>query len=262
LLPKPIETSIRGIYWRAKSDFLYRRLYRALNLKHVLPSGITLKVASRGEWWAYNEIFVNGEYDVPIQRALELRSKAQAFTVLDLGANVGYFTLRVLHLMRQSLLQGIACDMTVVEGSPATFGELQSRLGKQDLSPATVRVIHGLVGRHDGSGVIHQSALHVKNSIMETADQGGATVAFVDLVQLMEGRPEIDLLKCDIEGAELIFIEHYRDLFSRVRSAVFEIHHKLCDTDRCILLLEQAGLRQRVLRSGDETSLCFFSKDF
>jgi len=260
LLPKPVETSIIQTYWRVKSDLLYRRLYRALELEHVLPSGLTVRVASRGEWWAYNEIFVNREYDSPIRQAFALRASGERFTVMDLGANVGYFVLRVIDLMRQELLQGASCDITAVEGSPENFHELQSRLQGQNLTPAIVRTINGLAGQRTGNGLIHQSALHVKNSILEAPEHGGVAVPFVDLTELMAGRPEIDLLKCDIEGAELLFLENYQDLLLRVRSAVFELHHKRCDTRRCVCLLEQAGLRQQVVRSGEETSVSFFSR--
>ena len=98
LLPQSIRGRIRDRYWRIKSEFLYRRLYQILRLEYTLQSGVTLKVASLGEWWTYNDIFVNREYDLPIQTALQSRSPARAFTVLDLGANVGYFVLRVVDL--------------------------------------------------------------------------------------------------------------------------------------------------------------------
>ena len=39
------------------------------------------------------------------------------------------------------------------------------------------------------------------------------------------------LLKCDIEGAELLFLENYEDLLGKVRNAVFELHHEQCDTN-------------------------------
>ncbi|HXM23206.1 MAG TPA: FkbM family methyltransferase [Terriglobales bacterium] len=230
-------------------------------MEYTLQSGVTLKVASKGEWWTYNDIFVNREYDLPIQTALQSRSPEHPFTVLDLGANVGYFTLRVVDLMRQSSLETLASDMTLVEGSPTTFRELQDRLRLQSLSLLDLRVIHGLVGEREGNGVIHESALHVKNTIMDTGQHDGVRVNFVDLYQIMENRSKIDLLKCDVEGAELSFIENYGDLLRRVKNAVFEFHHEQCDTATCVDLLEQLGFHQRVLRSCNAFSICFFSKN-
>src|ERR1700722_20885045 len=89
VLPESAQFQIRERYWRVKSRFLYQSLYGVLNLEHTLNSGLAVKVASKGEWWAYNEIFVNGGYDVPIQAALGISSGTPS-VVLDLGANVGY----------------------------------------------------------------------------------------------------------------------------------------------------------------------------
>jgi FkbM family methyltransferase len=180
--------------------------------------------------------------------------------VLDLGANVGYFALRVVDLMRHATLEITATDMTLVEGSPATYRELQDRLKLQSLPQVNLRVVHGLVGQRDGIGIIHEAAIHVKNTIMAASKYGGVRVGFVDLSKLMENKSEIDLLKCDIEGAGLLFIENYGDLLHRVKHAVFEFHHAQCDTAKCVRVLEQKGFRQRVLRSSDGVSICFFSR--
>jgi len=261
LLPKSIKRRIRQTYWQIKSELLYRHLYRILHLEYTLQSGLILKVASKSEWWTYNDIFVNREYDLPIYTALQSRCPDRPFTVLDLGANVGYFTLRVVDLMRQASLETLACDMTLVEGSPTTCRELQHRLTLQNLSPLNLRVIHGLVGRREGNGVIHESALHVKNTIMDTGQDDGVEVDFVDLYQIMEQRSNIDLLKCDVEGAELLFIQNYGDLMHKVKNAVFEFHHEQCDTTACTDLLAQLGFHQTVLRSCNGFSICFFSKN-
>jgi FkbM family methyltransferase len=261
LLPSSLQESLRDRYWQTKSNLLYRRLYEVLDLEYTLQSGLVLNVASRGEWWTYNDIFVNREYDVPIQRALESRSSPAAFTVLDLGANVGYFLLRVVDLMRQVGLQDLAADLTLVEGSPTVYRELQKRLAAQSLSPVTVRLVHGLVGSRDGSSCIHESALHVKNTIMNGQKSIGVNVDFVDLGGLMQSKPAIDLLKCDIEGSELLFLENYGDLLSRVRNAVFEFHDELCDTARCSRLLAQAGFSELILKSSPGISVRFFCRN-
>jgi FkbM family methyltransferase len=257
-LPEPAQFQIRERYWRLKSRLLYQSLYGWLNLEHTLDSGLRLKVASKGEWWIYNDIFVNGEYDVPIHAALGASSGP--LVVLDLGANVGYFALRVLDLIRRQHLDHVLPDITMVEGSPETFRELESRIRSQPLAPANVRMVHGLVGQRTGSAPIRESALHVKNSIIDVPARGGVNVEFVDLNTLMKDNVEIDLLKCDIEGAELIFIENYSDLLRKVRYAVFELHHDQCDARKCVSTLESLGFRQTILRADDSLSVSFHSR--
>ena len=75
----------------------------------------------------------------------------------------------------------------------------------------------------------------------------GASVPFVDLDTLLPPGERIALLKCDIEGAEEIFLENYPQLFSRVDRAVFELHYDRCNVDRCVDLLDQAGLTRRTV---------------
>jgi hypothetical protein len=49
-LPESAQVQLRERYWQIKSKLLYQSLYRALDLEHTLQSGLTLKVASKGEW--------------------------------------------------------------------------------------------------------------------------------------------------------------------------------------------------------------------
>ncbi len=69
----------------------------------------------------------------------------------------------------------------------------------------------------------------------------GKPVAYVDLEKIFENVETIDLLKCDIEGSEADLINNYGDLFKKVKVAVFEFHHELCDV---------AGLEERLASSG------------
>jgi FkbM family methyltransferase len=259
VLPESAQLQIRERYWQVKSRILYQSLYSLLNLEHTLDSGLTVKVASKGEWWIYNDIFVNGEYDVPIQAALDA-SSGNRFVVLDLGANVGYFAFRVLDLIRRQHLDHIIPDMTMVEGSPRTFAELESRIRSQQLAPASVHIVHGLVGERTGSALIRESAVHVKSGIVGITAGQGISVAFVDVNSLMRDKTEIDLLKCDIEGSELMFIENYSELLRKVKYAVFELHHDHCDTGKCMTMLENLGFRQTVLRSNDSFCVAFYSR--
>jgi FkbM family methyltransferase len=260
-LPKSVQNQIRNRYWQIKSKFLYESLYRALDLEHTLQAGLIVKVASKGEWWVYNDIFVDGEYDMPIHRAFEGRSPVRPFIVLDLGANVGYFALRVLDLIGRKDGENFNPDITMIEGSPKTFLELEKRVRSQRQLAVCVRTIHGLVGQPRGSGVIQESGIHVKNTIVNVPAGHGVRVEFIDLDSLMADKSEIDLLKCDIEGAELLFIQNYVGLLRKVKHAVFELHHDQCDTKECVRILEDLGFHQTILRTNSSFSVSLFSRN-
>lgn len=260
LLPQSLGENIRESYWQVKSAILYKYLYQVLNLEYRLQSGIRVRVASLGEWWTYNDIFVNHEYDLAIRAGLSSRLPERPFVVLDLGANVGFFILRVADVIAQSEGAPLACEITAVEGSPRNFRVLRRRIESQPLSHVQCRFVHGLVGQRSGEGVIRESALHVKNTIMKSPRLPGARVDFVNLADVMADHEHIDLLKCDIEGAELSFIENYPDLLRRVKHAVLELHHGLCDTTKCVRLLLDLGFSQKELRANEEVSICLFSR--
>lgn len=263
-LPRSAQEQIRNRYWQVKSRVLYQSLYKSLGLECTLRSGITLQVASKGEWWIFNDIFVNGEYDVPILHVLENRPPLRPLTVLDLGANLGFFMLRVVDLIRQKH-PDCRVDATMVEGSPKVFDELGKRMRSQNLPEAEFRMVQGLVGSRTGSARLQESALHVKNTIMSDGNRDGnrdgKNIQFVDLGALMEQVEEIDLLKCDVEGAELLFVENYESLLGKVRNAVFELHHEMCDTKKCREVLLGCGFQETVLHATPQFCVSFFTRD-
>jgi FkbM family methyltransferase len=142
------------------------------------------------------------------------------------------------------LLQAGRTDfrVTMVEGSPSTYPELLERLGaNKALLGEKVTAVHGLAGNRTGEGQIVQGVAHGENTIFgETS--GGARVPFLDLEKLTGSWRRIDLLKCDIEGAEEIFLGNYPDLLAKTDRAVFEFHHDKCDIPHCRQLLAEAGL--------------------
>jgi hypothetical protein len=89
-----------------------------------------------------------------------------------------------------------------------------------------------------------------------------ATVITLSASKVRRRRFRIALLKCDIEGAEELFLSTYPDLLSRVDTAVVELHHQFCSPVRCRELLAQAGLKRvRVIKTyGDDCTLEWFSR--
>jgi len=73
--------------------------WNKLKIKWKLVFGLAIKVKSHAEWKAYNDIFVDREYDVPIKQALASTRHGHTFIFLDLGANVKFFTTRLTELI-------------------------------------------------------------------------------------------------------------------------------------------------------------------
>lgn len=221
-------------------------MFESLNLAWDLPSGVHIRLGNYGEWVVYNEIFINGEYDLAINKAFDSRLRGSPLRILDLGANVGFFTCRVVDLLRQRGLGDVELAITAVEGNERSAREFHGRILVENALKKEVRLIHGLVGRRTGSAMLYAAALPSQDS-MFGAGRAGLRVEYVNLAPLFADADHIDLLKCDIEGAELLFLQDYPDLLRKIRVAVFEFHASLCDVEQCRRLLSEYGLTHHVI---------------
>lgn len=248
LLPRPVTGGLRKLAWSLP------------NLRRTLRSGLELTVASPSDWVLFNDIFVDGEYDPAIDLALELAGTAD-LTVLDLGANVGYFTLRAADRLFTAA-PGAPPRFVLVEPSPSLIGELKRRLLSQPRLARCVTLLHGLVGsRRKGMGMLFESPLHFENSLIGRRGLRRREVPYVDLDAALGAGRRVDLLKCDIEGSELELLGAYPDLLRRTRVCVIELHPEKCDMSACLRLLEEAGFDQRrILREGDAWTVALLWK--
>ena len=241
---------------------LNKKLWQSLGLKWKLRSGLTVKIESQAEWVIYNDIFVDREYDIPINKTLESNLDERPLTIIDIGANVGFFTLRLADLILQGEHPKPDFRVTLVEGSPTIYKELTARLANEPVLAEKLNLIHGLIGKRQGSDKIIECDFHVMNFLAPNNSSVGVRVPYIDLNLLFPDSYEIDLLKCDIEGAELIFIENYKDFLVRVKHAVFELHHDKCDVAKCFEILRSVGFgKHQLLRRGSTYSLEFFWKE-
>ncbi len=224
--------------------------WKKLNLQWKLGSGLTVKVQNHAEWKAYNDIFVDREYDLPIEQALAARHNPDTFTFLDLGANVGFFTTRVADLILQRENSKIDFQGVLVEGSPSVYLELKNRVDEEQKLNKKLKIINGLIGERQGVGKIFESDFHITNSLFtQNSARRYSEVPYVDINDFYSQDSEIDLLKSDIQGSELSFLENYnQNLLKRVRFAIFELHHDVCDPERCLSVLREEFANHKPLK--------------
>ena len=237
-----------------------RRLLLPLSpLNFSRPSGVQLRIANDTDWAVYTEVFRKAEYDSAIDRAVALPD-AEHLCIVDLGANVGFFTLRVID--RLGILETRSRDVRIiaVEASPRRVADFRSRVVDTNGLGEHVRVFGGLVGDRLGSAPLFEGPSHGDSSLFSRRESptAGEVLAFVDLSALLASEPAIHLLKCDIEGAELQFLRTYGDLLMKTRVAVFEFHDELCDTAACRRLLRDYGFGHEtvVRRTGPYEIYC------
>jgi len=229
---------------------LQRKYYERAQLNFTLTSGVQIEVLSHVDWCLYNDIFVDGEYDKPIETLVSLaRGGRQELRILDLGANVGFFLLRVLDRLGA---EGLRPNLFVgaVEPDPLNIEEMNRRLGEQEAYRAgrcQLHLVRGLAGKREGAAVFKQTHSYHAGKVVELpaeSRRGEAQLNYVDLDQSFGEQPW-DLVKCDIEGSEDEFVASYPSLLSNARTVVIELHHGDCDPGKITAGLLAAGLDQK-----------------
>ena len=241
-----------------------REQRRRLDVEWTLPSGLTVQVEDQGEWLIYNDIFVDGEYDLPLQKALKSIISKDIVTIVDVGANVGFFALKAADWFFRNCNTDHDFRIVCIEGSPHVFEKLQGRVLRETLLAGRITLIHGLVGQRAGKGKIVEKPFHAMNRVdaLAKSKEKWVLVPYVDLPLALAHIPAIDLLKCDIEGSELELLESSPELFSKVRFAVFELHDYNCDTQKCRRILNELGFVhcQTIRAVPNSFSLEFYSR--
>src|SRR5690348_10322962 len=96
LVPKSIRQKVHEA--RTKREI---QIWKDLDLHREL-AGLKIKVSSKSDWTVFNEIFVERFYDRAISQVLSQAPTDRVLRVFDLGANVGYFSIRFSQLVFQS----------------------------------------------------------------------------------------------------------------------------------------------------------------
>jgi FkbM family methyltransferase len=231
--------------------------YDVVNLRRSLANGCTVKMRSNSDLVAFDDIFRRGEYDEPIDYALAMASAGRAH-VLDLGADSGFFTQRVVERLAAAP-SAFELRVCLVEGSPRNFARLQKNVGAMS-TPANVELtlVHGLVGQRSGVGLMRERVFNAMNRV----DTVGTAVPYVDVAALVRSWPRIDLIKCDIEGSEGDFLGSYGDLMAITAAMVVEFHEVGRPAiAECRRLLAGYGFSQtRRLRAFADNTVEFFWK--
>ena len=137
------------------------------------------------------------EYERWETRALR-RLVRPGWRALDVGANVGYYTLLLANLV------GPTGNVWSFEPAADTFASLERNVGLNPKSSARIRLLRLALSDREGSASLVTGTHHGLARLGEAADAGAEPVSVTTLDRLLEheGRPQVDLIKVDIEGAE------------------------------------------------------------
>ncbi len=157
-----------------------------------------------------NEIFIQNTYLADPRFAI-----AAGDRVLDIGANVGAFTLWAARAAPQG-------KIVAVEPEAGNFAILQQNVALNRAE--NVELLQAAVGAREGQAVI--SAGGVLSSTAGGAGSSVQAVPQVTLASLVARLGEVDLLKMDCEGAEFdIFFSTPLPVLQKIRRITMEYHN-------------------------------------
>lgn len=175
---------------------------------------VDLDIYSR-EVAGFWEIFQEQQYlDLPAAAAGERR------VIVDVGANIGFFTLR------QMLRFGSNLKLIAFEPHPETYERLRRNVDRiRRHTGSDIHLVNSALDEHAGEAKFVSDS-SVESRVVESADAPAITVRLdtLDSVVAREGLEKIDLLKIDVEGHEMKVLAGARKALSITRNITLEYH--------------------------------------
>lgn len=213
------------------------KLFPFANVRFNLKSGLVVSVASKSELATFKEIFVRQVYDEFLDRC------AQPATVLDLGCNAGYFTLLLHHRARLKSQHGFAVKSVLVDANPSMVTRAESELAANGIS---ARCVAGLIGERGKSMDFHITKESASSSTFRRpAKSRRLRLESLDLDALIarDFPTGLELIKCDIEGAEMLLAREWPAALGKTAALLVEWHHFAGPWPEFVRALQACGLR-------------------
>jgi FkbM family methyltransferase len=169
----------------------------------------------------------------------------QGDVVFDVGAGVGSETLLF------SRLVGATGRVVAIEAHPRTYNRVVELCRANGLSNVTTLQV--AAAESDGATTISNRRDHVRNTTVD-GDEAGIQVEAgrLETIASSLGITHIDLLKMNIEGAEVSALRGLGELLARTRHVCIACHDFLANEGGADSLRTKAAVRELLLERGFE----------
>lgn len=241
-----------------KPEFFFKKLGKWLGLNHL----ISVKQKAGVKYAIYT--FSDDRDAISLSRepfVYELLSKLSDDAIfIDVGANIGMFTIYALNRIRNG-------KVIAIEPFPDNIRLIRKSIELNHFKNAFLYECalsdkNGMVNlylyEHDGLHSI-MGGIH---SYTQTQSQGFISVQLRTLDSIVNelGLHKIDLIKIDVEGAELLVLKGASDSLPKINSLIMDIHSRsqksngICICPLCSFL-RQTGFKVRIIRDSDDHSV-------
>lgn len=214
-----------------------------------LPTGLWLAIENAWDWLVFGDVFISRDYSIEIGRV----NLDRDLVILDLGANVGYFSLYMADQCRRAKQP---YKIIGIEAELETWIVYRRRVAQDK----NISSYLGAVGKRQGTAYIAPSQNHATSILIPETDECiKYPVSYVDLENIVT--PSVDIIKCDIEGSEFDFVENYPDLLRKTQLVFMEIHHTMGNATTLRSKMKDYGFTKNIVtRSDPNTSIEVFSR--
>jgi len=216
---------IERMYGVHETLFAYREFLRSRNVEKITITGEDVLVTTRdgvtlvcnpGDWRIMGiEILNFGDFERS-ETQLLLSYVKEDSVVVDIGANIGWYSI----LLGRAASRGgvLAC-----EPIPSTIGFLKKNLALNGTQNVEL-FEHGL-SDEDKELVFyfhpHVSGATSAKNLLESAEAVTVRARVKRMDDVLRGEGRIDLLKCDVEGAEIFALRGGLETIERTRPVLF-----------------------------------------
>jgi FkbM family methyltransferase len=215
----PLTAALRAPFFRKRAAFHFRYEYfDHLELNIPLSHGFCCPISKLDALYSFSEIFVMGEYgsfleDIPLPRRW-----------VDLGCHAGYFTL---YLAWQHAKAGSAGDWRalLIDADPRAEASTKRTLTQNSLLPKC-EYRTGLITKETGElDFALREGMGSSTDTSMGGIQGLQRVRAIPAAEILAALPPpYDLIKIDVEGAEVDFIGAYRAVHAHAAAILMEWH--------------------------------------
>ncbi len=232
-----IEQGFKGLYYFFKDksyrSFIYLLLRyggkKRFKSTKVNVAGFKLIIPDVPSFiWQFYEIFY--------KRSYLFKPKNENPVIFDCGANVGTSCLFFNREFKDAIIHAFEPD-------PNVFKALSQNLERNAVD--NVQLYNAAVWKEEGTLEFGADGAD-SGAISQTSNETSIKVKAVRLKNLIEKEEVIDLLKMDIEGAEVEVILDCKDVLSRINHIFIEYHsyhNSSQDIDKIISVLNENGFR-------------------
>jgi FkbM family methyltransferase len=207
-----------------------------------MPRFVTRKINFLGESIIVPDApsFAGQVKDIFIEKVYNFISESETPIIYDCGANIGLATLYFKRLYPRASIKAFEADTKIYE-------ILKTNLDSYGLLDHSVILYNNAVWINDDELSFNSDGADGGTLLSENTKSTSQRVKAIRLKDMLASETEIDFLKMDIEGAEVLVLKDCGSELKKVKRMVFEYHsfsnHTPQELGEVLTMLSSLGFR-------------------